>query len=416
MTQPPPHARHTHTRETTQADQNTWNNDGGNGLTAQAADTFFLGYHNQPAAVNSAFAHLKQDANNPDALKRDLASLQQAAETPSNRGDHDWREHFLQQLQAKMNGDTTEARQLRQAYNGQGNDNPISFDGSQMYIPPAPFNPQRSPASALPGARPGDSQVSPPQRSPGGGFDSTGYAQNAQGGQSFFREHDDTQNGIPTRSVRSFPNGPVDLKRGDQTITGVISEDTKRNLSDNSAEVTLNTDHGPVSYHQTPDGKIQYNAPTADQVNGLGGQKPGSPFLPTGSYSANGDMTPSPTNPNASSGWLGGSWNPFSGNWNNIAVNTEKNVDANGRVLGMDVTYGQKMFNGGVNVAYGADLSGMQVYSNRAAQNANAVDWKNVSAINYSWDANKGAYQMKVASGDGVKTYWTDGKKIYSDW
>jgi hypothetical protein len=211
--------------------------------------------------------------------------------------------------------------------------------------------------------------------------------------------------------VRTF-DSPTDLKRGDQTITGVNSEVTNRNL-DNSSEVTLNTDHGPVTYHQTSDGKVQFNAPTKDQV---GTPAAGSPFFPTGSYSANGDMKASPTNDNVSSGWLGGSYNPFSGNVQNIAVTTERQVDSSGRVQGMSVSYEHKMLNGTVTTGGGADLDGMQVYQNRNAQNASASTWGNVHSINYSWDNNKGAYRMKVDADGGVKTYWTDGKKIYADW
>jgi hypothetical protein len=400
---------HRDTAPAAQQDHDTWNGNGGNGITNDGANGFFLGYHNEQAAVNSAFKHLQQDAGNPNALKQDFAALSDAASHPGQGGNADWRHRFLGELQDKINGNSPESAAMRRAYGLQDGQN-FSFDGNQsMYIPPAPYNPQRSPASALPGSRQGDSQVTPPRQTPDG-FDSSGYAQNAQGGQSFFREHDYTQNGIPTKSVRTF-DSPTDLKRGDQTVTGVSSEVTTRGL--NGTDVTLNTDHGPVSYHQTQDGKVQFDAPTADQV---GPQKAGTPFFPTGSYSPNGDMKTSPTNDNASSGWLGGSLNPFSGNVQNIAVNTERQVDANGRVQGMSVTYDHRVLGGTVNTGGGADLDGMQVYQNRNAQNASSANWGNVHSINYKWDANKGAYQMKVDADGGVKTYWTDGKKIYSDW
>jgi hypothetical protein len=117
-----------------------------------------------------------------------------------------------------------------------------------------------------------------------------------------------------------------------------------------------------------------------------------------------------------SSGWLGGSWNPISGNMQNIGVTTERQIDANGRVQGMSVSYEHKMLDGTVVTGGGADLDGMQVYQNRNAQNASSTNWGNVHGISYKWDNTKGAYQMKVDGDGGVKTYWTDGKKIYSDW
>jgi len=409
------HARTPQPREGAR-DQDTWNNSG-SGIDSQSADKFYLGYHNEHAAADAAFNHIKQDAgSNPDIMKRDLASLADAASHPGQGGNSDWRHRFLGELQDKINGNGEDSKALRRAY-GLPEGQQFSFgDGNSFVMPPAPYSPQRSPQSALPGARQGDVPQGTPRQTPDG-YDSTGYAQNAAGGQSFYREHDYVQNGIPTKSVRNFEQ-PTDLKRGDTTITGVNSEITTRN-NDNSTEVTLNTARGPVSYHQTTDGKIQYNAPTADQ---LGVQKPGTPLLPSGGYPENSSypMTPTADNPNRSTGWLGGDYIPGwtdARNTHDIQVTADKHVDANGRVDTMSVSYEDKALFGKWNSGSGANLD-QDVYANRNAASATKMNWNDVKRIDYTWVPEKGAYKMNVVSNAGgtPQAFWTDGKKIYQDW